>query len=328
MSKLLAAVVAAALLWSGYWLVGAQAARRGVEAWFEARRAEGWVAGYADLSVWGFPNRFDLTLDAVELADPETGLAWSAPFFQLFALSYRPHHVIAVWPHEQVVATPRERIAVETADMRASAVFRPGDGFALDRGNVVAEAVALSSSAGWSAAADRVLLAVRRAGTGEARYQIGFEADGVAPAPELLALLDPDAALPDRIETLRIDATVAFEEPFDATRPQPREIRLTDLHLSWGEVELDAAGTLTVGPAGVPEGRIEIQARNWREILEMALAAGLIGEDFAPAIEGGLEALAELSGGAETLDLPIVFRDGRVSVGPLPLGPAPRIAPP
>ena len=141
MSKLLAAVIAAALFWSGYWLIGAQAARRGVEAWFEARRAEGWAAGYADLSVWGFPNRFDVTLDAVELSDPEAGLAWSAPYFQLFALSYRPHHVIAVWPHEQQIETPLGNYRLISHDMRASLVVAASTTLAPKRAVLTAASV-------------------------------------------------------------------------------------------------------------------------------------------------------------------------------------------
>ena len=39
--------------------------RSGLAAWFDARQAEGWVAEYADLSVQGFPNRFDTSLTDV-----------------------------------------------------------------------------------------------------------------------------------------------------------------------------------------------------------------------------------------------------------------------
>jgi hypothetical protein len=34
---------------------------------------------------------------------------------------------------------------------------------------------------------------------------------------------------------------------------------------------------------------------------------------------------AALSGGGDTLDLPVTFADGNMSLGPLPLGPAPRL---
>ena len=89
-------------LWAGYWVVGSSAAQSGMADWFDERRAEGWVAEYDDLAVRGFPNRFDAGFTEISLADPGTGLAWQAPFFQLLALSYKPNHVIAVWPDEQI----------------------------------------------------------------------------------------------------------------------------------------------------------------------------------------------------------------------------------
>ena len=108
MRLLLAVIVIAALGWSAYWVIGQRGLEQGLADWFEARRAEGWVAETSDLRVRGFPNRFDTGFSDLLLADPETGLAWEAPYFQLSALSYRPNHVIAVWPEEQR-SRPRRR---------------------------------------------------------------------------------------------------------------------------------------------------------------------------------------------------------------------------
>jgi hypothetical protein len=66
--------------------------------WLDARAAEGWIAEYESDAHRGFPNRFDTTITGLDLADPETGVAWSAPFFQILSLSYQPNHVIAVFP--------------------------------------------------------------------------------------------------------------------------------------------------------------------------------------------------------------------------------------
>ena len=54
------------------------------------------------------------------LADPDTGLAWDAPFFQILALSYQPNKWIAVWPREQRLTTPREKFTIRAEDMRAA----------------------------------------------------------------------------------------------------------------------------------------------------------------------------------------------------------------
>ena len=86
------------------------------------------MAEAGSLDVQGFPNRFDTVFTDLVLADPATGLAWEVPQFQINALSYTPHHVIAVWPDRQLVATPQEKFLVESRDMRASLVIAPDTG--------------------------------------------------------------------------------------------------------------------------------------------------------------------------------------------------------
>jgi len=144
---LLAVIVIAALGWSAYWVIGQRGLVRGLEDWFEARRAEGWVAETSELRVRGFPNRFDTGLSDLVLADPETGLAWEVPYFQLNALSYRPNHVIAVWPEEQRIATPREKFRLKARDMRASLRIAPGSAFAPDNLTLTAEFLQITPEA-------------------------------------------------------------------------------------------------------------------------------------------------------------------------------------
>ena len=100
MRMLLTVILIATAGWSGYWALASSGAKTAFETWFDQRRSEGWVADYGDLTVSGFPNRVDTSFSNISLADPATGIAWTAPFFQILALSYRPNHVIAVWPSD------------------------------------------------------------------------------------------------------------------------------------------------------------------------------------------------------------------------------------
>lgn len=327
---LIIVVLLAAAGWCGYWFFGAWTLDRAVEAWLAERRAEGWVAESADSTVRGFPNRFDLTLAELELADPETGLAWSAPFFQILSLSYRPHHVIAVWPDEQSVATPFERIGVTSEDFRGSLRLADMTTLGLENATFVSEAVALESDAGWTAALDTGRMAVRRVPATEATYEIGVEALGLTPAERARGLLDPSSRLPSKIETLRLDAAVAFTAPWDRTaievaRPQPTHVDLRELRATWGRLDFRAAGELEIAADGTPEGEITVKAENWREMLELGVASGAVPQSLASTIERGLEALAGMSGSPDTLDAPLTFRDGRIFYAFVPLGPAPRL---
>ncbi|MGB0904894.1 MAG: DUF2125 domain-containing protein, partial [Mangrovicoccus sp.] len=163
MRALLFAILAVAIGWSGYWFWGARATDQQMLAWFDAREAEGWVVNYTELNTAGFPNRFDTTLTDIELADPETGLAWQAPQFQILRLSYQPNHLIAVWPDSQIIATPEQHFTLGTSDMRGSLLVTDAQALRLERATITADGLTLSSSSGWSAAAAHMQLALRQA---------------------------------------------------------------------------------------------------------------------------------------------------------------------
>ena len=101
MRALVWVVIAVAVTWGGYWFVGARALETGAQAWFQAQTEAGLVAERSDLSVSGFPNRFDLTVTDLRLADPDAGFGWTAPFVQILSLSYKPWHIIAAFANQQ-----------------------------------------------------------------------------------------------------------------------------------------------------------------------------------------------------------------------------------
>ncbi len=315
----------ATLLWGGYWVVGSIALDRGLRAWIDDRQDEGWVADYADLSVRGFPNRFDTTFEDLELADPDTGVAWSLPFFQLLALSYKPNHLIAVWPGEHQVSTPFERVTVASEKMQASLVVEPGTDLVLDRATLAAERIATTSTAGWEASAETLRVASRQIEAQPNAHDIAIEASGVGLAEPLRRQLDPLRALPGTIKTLRLLTKVSFDGPWDRfaierARPQPTSIEIDDLTALWGDLELRAAGALTLDQIGRASGDVAVKAVNWREMLDIAEASGALPSSMRPSIENGLSLLAGLSGRADTIDATLTLRNGAVFIGPLPIG--------
>lgn len=328
--KLIWIVVIALVAWGGYWFAGSVALDRTLRAWFDERRAEGWVAEYSDLRVRGFPNRFDTTFTDLELADPDTGLAWSMPFFQILALSYQPNHVIAVWPNEQRISTPAERLTVTSSKMQASVVVAPGASLALERSTLVAEVVGVASTADWQAGAEEVRLATRRVPESENTYDIAVEGLEVQLADPFKRRLDPLGALPAEVSTLRVATEIAFDAPWDRfaierARPQPVAIEIEDLTAVWGDLELRAAGSMTLDAVGLPTGQITVKAVNWQEMVDIAVASGALPEGSRASVENALSLLAGMSGPANTIDAPFALRSGRLFFGPLPLGRVPPI---
>ncbi len=329
MRFLLGAITIGAALWSGYWFVGQNGVTAGFATWFEDRRSEGWAAEYSALNTQGFPNRFDTTFTDLVLADPDTGLAWEAPFFKLLALSYKPNHVIAVFPNDQLFATPRDKYRVKAEEMRASVITGADIRLPLERTTLTAQNLSITpDSTGETATADALRLGVERLSTGQPSYRFGLAADALSPALDWRVQLDPAGRLPDAFDALNADFTVTFDKDWDRTaiedaRPQPRRIDIKLVEARWGRLELLVAGEVDVDASGLPEGEIVVKARNWRDILQMAVTSGTLKQGFADTLESGLSLISQMAGNPETLDIPLNFAGGRVRIGPVPLGPAP-----
>ena len=216
MRMLLMVILVAAVGWGGYWFAGSIGVTTAFTTWFEDRRGEGWVAEYSDLNTIGFPNRFDTNFTNISLADPDTGLAWDAPFFQIFALSYKPNHVIAVWPNEQRLATPLAKYDLRSTNMRASLVTQAAVGLPLDRLTLTAEDLAVLQEGAQQPSQTKTLtLAVERTATTDSTYRLGFLADGFSPALDWRVQIDPSGSMPDTLDALSADLTVEFDKPWD-----------------------------------------------------------------------------------------------------------------
>lgn len=329
MKWLLGICAAAALAWFGYWFLGAAALERSLTEWFESRRAEGWQVEWTELNVRGFPNRFDTTLTEPAFADPGTGVAWQAPFFQLLALSYQPNKVIAVFPETQTILTPLGRSQLDSTKMQGSLHLGASAQLPLQSAVFVADAPELTTALGRTRA--QTLRLAMRATEGETQsYDLGLEALGLALPVALKRQLDPGELLPPALETMRLDAVIAFDRTWDLRaledrRPQPTRIRLNEARAQWGPLGLRAAGDLTISDTGRATGEITIKATNWRDILALAERSGIIPEQLLPLLERGLQALAGLSGPENSLDIPLTLRDGAVRLGFISLGDAPRL---
>ena len=313
-------------LYCGYWALASRAIRDEAGAMLVAMRAEG-TADVATVDVGGFPARFDVTLGAPQFASRDGTFRWSAPELRLSAPSYRPQHVIALLPTEQRLLIGRETVAVGSETFSASAVFGLSARAPLDHAQTVGKAVVLSSDAGWRLAADEVRAAIRR-GEGEAEQRIGVELLGLALSGLPAEVVTAGGALPARGERFHLDATLGLDRPLDrfavAGGLRIRSAEITALALDWGPAGLSAKGAVALSDEGVPEGRLDLSLRNWRAVLTLGVALGLVRPETAPTVERAAESLARLGGDAEVLALPLVFAGGRMSLGPVPLGPAPR----
>ncbi len=327
MRVLLWLTVLAAAVYGGYWFFGSRMVLNSTKAALTEMKAAG-RADFAGVALRGFPSRFDLTIDAPRLSSRDGQVGWQAAFVQVFALSYRPNHLIAVWPDTQTLTLGSETLTLASSNLRASASFAAGLTLPLDHAELEGHDLSLSSDFGWSVLADTLILASRQKSEGGQSHELALVLTGLAPGAELRSLIDPMGLHPGKAEA-RLDLTAVFDRTINrtltATTPRLIAARGISAQITWGQTSLEASGDLGADARGFVEGRLDLTARNWRDIYGFLQAFGVIDPDFAPLIENGLAEVAKVSGEAEVLKMPLIFGAGQTSLGPIPLGPAPRL---
>ena len=322
-------LLAAFFLYGAYWFIGKSTREQGLERWFDERAAAGWVAD-TEVELKGFPNRYDAVMTDLNLADPASGWAWSAPRFELMQLSYQPNHYIARWPQSQTVSSPDQKINVISEDLRASIIFEPRSDFIIDRATLTANTIDIQSTANWGAASEDLVLALRQSTKGEAHYDLAVKTSSFRPSNALLLEIDRARVMPESFQLFELSAVAAFADKlsrnsFNNNSADLTHVDLEGLNLEWGDLAFRAAGEFDVDAEGYPSGRITVRAENWERILDMAIAADVVNVNFGETLRSGLSLLARFSGNPDTLDVPLSFTNKETRLGPITLGPAPRL---
>jgi hypothetical protein len=340
MRKLLFLLIAATALWSGYWVVGSNAVRDGVNGFFADAGAQGLVAENAGVSVKGFPNRFDLTLDQVKLADPASGAGWEAPFVQVFAMTWKPWHIIAAFAPEQQVFLPDDVITVTSQDLKASLRAKPSTELPLAEVRLAGTSLGLVSQQGWTLGLGDFTLGLRaEPALGLAGYELGFDLAPLTPDPgfvqavKAVAIPDlPASDLPDTVESLWGSVFLTFSAPLDRhsgeTKPYLTRVEINQFNFAWGQLAASAKGVIEADDQGFAAGEITVEVTNWDRLPAILVAAGVVKPEMAATIARGMQALAAQSPDLNLLSLTLKLAEGQMSFGPFPLGPAPRLTPP
>ena len=333
--KLIALVLVASGLWFGYWYVASTAKQEAISAWLQARKADGWKVAYDNFRVVGFPNRIDSKFKNLDLRDPVSGVEWQAPDFQILTVSYRPNHVIVIWPDGQTVTLPDQKVAVNSTKLVASVAFVPDTKLALARSEFVTDNMTLQSDQGWQASLGHLGFFTRQHKGIDFAHDVVFDAKALVLPAKMQAALDPGGRLPKKIDRLYLDTMLSFDAPWDRLavergRPQLTRITVNKLKSDWGDLGVEGNGVLDVAANGRISGALDLQLHNWQALVDMFVASGTIDGNTAELVKGGLGLLAgsggtDAEGNAKALEVTLRLEGGRMFLGPIPLGRAPHL---
>ena len=333
MRGLITLVLVLSLGWSAWWLIGTTAQKTGIETWMEQRREAGWVAEVEEFKVTGFPNRFDSIFTGLTLSNPQAGWTWEAPNFQLLALSYKPNHIIAVWPGSHSYSTRNDTITITSSLFRGSLIFKPDTALSLDRMQLETTALNLAGETDWRASAKEASVAFFAHNAPDLppnSYDLYVKALEFSPPATWRDTVDEGGVLPETIPEVILDATLTYDNPWDRfaieqTNPRMTAIQIRDLRFLWGELNLNGKGSIDIGDDGYMEGDFTLQAQKWRELLDVIIAAQLLTPDFATSLDRGISVVAALAGNPDDIEIKLRFNGGLTYIGAIPIGPAPRV---
>lgn len=264
MRRLLVIVLVFAAAYSGYWIWAREELSKQLDIALSVARSDGWGVLYDDATIEGYPSRLDTTVVAPDLTSPDGLWRWTAPFFQVLALTYKPNHVIAVWPNSQSLETPYGPAMLETVDMRASLRVGASDALPLQQSNMAVKDSAFTFDGQKTRVSD-ILIALQK-DIGEGDYRMGLDVRTVKLPPLL-------AGLPDTVDHLSLDGTITLSAPLDrhavsgANMPRLKKADVRKLYVQWGEAEMTATGPIRVDAEGKVVAELTVTLQNIGAIL-------------------------------------------------------------
>lgn len=317
---------------AGAWLGG--------ETWL-ARKAQAMIAqdprvAAATVAPLREIDRIGLGLTGVEIATP--GGEALLPAVELWAAPSSPTQFHAALPPRMTLPVMGRPLAVTAADAVLSLRVSPGSDMAISRVAAASGPVAIEGHpllAALDAQARLVAMGAAAPRAARAAYEIG----GTLRDLTGLGLLPRPPALADRAISIqgaaRVYLTAPFRQAADAPQPQLVGVSSNGVTLTLGDQSLRLAGTLRAGEDGRAEGAAFVYTADARAWLQLAADLGAIPAITVAladtALQQAAEAPVELPAGVPApaepakgeLRVPLIFRDGRMFLGPLPLGEAP-----
>jgi hypothetical protein len=345
-----ALVAALAVLWVGLWYYAAGAAERAFAGWHAREAKAGRIHDCGTRTVGGFPFRIEIrcTEPSVELRGASAPVRVKAANVVAAVQIYQPTHLIAEFAGPMTIAESAARYTANWTLGQASVRGTPQNP---ERGSLAVDGPVLTR------AGDNAPLFKAKRFEAHARVVEGSLKDN--PVIELVVRTN-GAIAPDLhalvAEPIDSDINALLHGVRDLS-PKPWTVRLREIQARGGRIEIVKAriqrgetiavtsGTLALTDRGMLDGQLQMTVVGLEHALksidlESELSQGRVGSNIdrldrlvpglgaiarknaAPGILAGVGALGKrtvLEGKAATT-LPLRFVDGRVMLGPIPVG--------
>lgn len=308
---------------TAYWFHVAGQLRKGIDAFAEQRRAQGWTVDLPPPGLEGFPRAVTARLPRVGLSSP-AGLSWrgedvtitiplSDPLAPIVSLAGM--HRLQLGPWSGVVSA-----GLADAHLRLDANGRPR------RLDLAATTLVLEQPGLAPLTLNAASLGVERPPPRVPDHQN----PSLTLALGLRGLVLPDMPgllLGRRIEVFQMEGRLMGTLP-DGPLPAALAVwsanggtfELERLALDWAPLSIEADGTFALDPRMQPLLATTSRVRGWAEMVARLVQAGLVEPGMASAAELMMSILARPDAqGRSTLTIPVSVQDGILTAGQIRL---------
>ncbi|WP_417667775.1 DUF2125 domain-containing protein [Roseibium sp.] len=309
--------------WSGGWFYLRAELENQIGTQLERLERRGQTASCANMAIAGFPFRFEVSCSTPQISDTQ-GRSSEIRALRTVALIYKPWHVIAeaAGPLMHVDRALGLEVRADWQTARSSFIFSTQD---LQQFDFSADGVRIAAAG----PVDTIELA---AGKGELHTR---PLPGVPETLEVFLTVDdlrqPQAMNADNPFSLKLHTQVAdgmalmggrglesLFQGYEDTIP----VKLVWASLVSGTMEIDVSGDLEIDRDGYASGRATMTLKGSEGLSRRLLEIFPNAEDAIGLIEGAALSFGERSvddQGVPQIRLPLTLKNGRISVGLVPL---------
>ncbi|WP_283176958.1 DUF2125 domain-containing protein [Gemmobacter sp. 24YEA27] len=322
-------------LWCGWWFAGRYVILSQTEQLIADQRASGAMLDLPGFGLTGFPSRFDLSTESIAYSDPSGRVRYQGGAAYAYAMTWKPWHLVFWLPDSQVITLGDQVFQLDGSKLHASLRAAPALDLPLALAAFSAETLRVTQASGLSLGFGPSSLRIEAADAPNS-YHLGATLTEIRPDPAFLATLAavelpqaPETALPAQIDRFHFNTIVTLTAPLDrhagATNPQVVSVGITDISLTWGEMELVTSGNIAPDSEGFAAGTVTLTVRGWEQLPRLLVAAGVIAPNMAGYLSSMLRGMAQQNADTQEVRMDLVLKDGLMNFGPLPLGPAPKL---
>lgn len=350
-------VAVLAALWTGFWFYAASAAETALAGWRAREARSGRTYACGSETIGGFPFRIEVRClnPSAELRGKGAQLLLNGAGLVMLAQIYQPTHLIGEFTGPMTVAEPGQPPAYHVNWTLGQSSVR-GTPRAPQRGSLVFDNLTVQRPGGAkpTLSAKRLELHGRMAeGTTNDNpvIDIGLRATGAA-APEIhdIAAAPLDADVSATIRGLADFAPKPWPVRFRELQARGGRIDIVNARLQQGDVIAVSSGTLSLTEQGNLDGQLQMTVVGIEHVLkqldlEAIVSQGRVGAaiDKLDRLVPGLGNIARKNAGSGILvgldaigkrttlegkpatTVPLRFVDGRIMLGPFPVGRAPSL---